>query len=184
MISPTEDAQLKSSSARRGLRDLFHSTFGNATKDERLNAIRYKAGFVSFLVTYVLTFAVLISMEFVEDAESVSYKTLLMIPLMGGLFTNMIYLWIKRYPEAVQEVMTRGSEGRRSVRTQVINSTVFMAIGFFAGRRLFPSFFGSTGLVPDIVFSCLMGVLFGLIMWWELARTRKKNATARENSKV
>jgi hypothetical protein len=184
MISHTEQALPKVSKVKRGLRALFHSTIGNATKDERLNAIRYKGASVAFMVSYILTFAVLIVMEFVDAPERVSYKTLLMIHLLGGCFANMIYLWIKRYPEAVQEMLTRSSDGRKIARNSVIFQSLLSSIFYYAGLRLFPGFLDTKGGVTDIVISLTMGLWVGLVMWWDLARSRKKNAAARENGKV
>ena len=184
MISHTEHTRPEAPKVRRGIRELFHSTFGNAMKDERLNAIRYKAASVGFIVSYALTFAVLIVMEFVDTPERVSYKTLLMIPLLGGCFANMIYLWIKRYPEAVQEVWTRSADGRKIARNSVIFQSLLSSIFYYAGLRLFPGILDTKGGVTDIVLSLAMGIWFGLVMWWDLARTRKKHAAARDNGKV
>ena len=139
------------------------------SKDERLKAVNYRAGYVAFWVTSGLLLSGMFTTHFLLPREAVNPLLVSFVPWFIGVWVYVILLLRHGYMNAVLEEKARQSEGRRVVWVSVILTTVLFGTITYLLKRYLP---GHTPTSPegDIISSIVGALLYGVTTYWFIGR--------------
>ncbi|MBL0176033.1 MAG: hypothetical protein IPP94_12340 [Ignavibacteria bacterium] len=141
----------------------------NISKDERLKAVNYRAGYVAFWVTSGLLLLGLFATHFLLPRDAVDPLVTGFVPWFIGVWVYVILLLRGGYLTAVHEERTRTVQSRRAVwLSSIVGSVLFGTITYLQ-KRFLPGH-TPTSSESDIISSIVGALFFFAAMYWFTGR--------------
>ncbi|MBR9974039.1 MAG: hypothetical protein KFF77_00515 [Bacteroidetes bacterium] len=152
-------------------------------EDERLVAIRHRAGYAAFMTVFTILIILLAMGMFIDMGQFFFPPAILLLPAFAGALVFVIQLRRGGYSSSMQEEIHRRPTLLRKQQIRLVLGGAAFSILMFLGYRYTPFLSGRNahegGVFSDAIFSICMGITWTAVMWY---LNHRRNASKAEDT--
>jgi hypothetical protein len=139
-------------------------------RDERLNAIQHRAGFIAFWYYWGISLTLLALMVNIEGGPLHDPFFVLALPWLTSMMVYVVLHFRKGFFRTIRDEANKSPKQTRETRARLLLGTVLFAVTMFLIKRfnIFDDEAATIG--SDLLESCVLAVIFGLTLWFTQAR--------------
>ncbi|MCZ7556377.1 MAG: hypothetical protein M5R41_08250 [Bacteroidia bacterium] len=139
-------------------------------RDERLNAVQHRAGFIAFWSYWGMSLILLILLKSFDDEALHDPYFVLAVPWLGSMMLYVFLHFGKGFFRTIRDEANKSPKQTRETRVRLLLGTVLFAVTMFLIKRfnIFDDEAATIG--SDLLESCVIAVIFGLTLWFTQAR--------------